>query len=47
MRLALALAVALVLPGQALAAETSPGVSLVSSIPERGVISARAVGQHL
>ena len=47
MRLALALAVALALPGTALAAETSPGVSLVGSIPERGVISARAVGQHL
>jgi hypothetical protein len=46
-RLALALAVALALPGTALAAETSPGVSLVGSIPERGVISARAVGQHL
>ena len=37
----------LALPGTALAAETSPGVSLVGSIPERGVISARAVGQHL
>ena len=47
MRLALALAVALMLPAQALAAETSPGVGLVGSIPERGVISARAVGQHL
>jgi hypothetical protein len=43
MRLALALA----LPGTALAAETSAGVSVVGSIPERGVISARAVGQHL
>src|SRR5918992_1584880 len=31
----------------AAAPEASPGVSLVSSIPERGVISARAVGQHL
>ena len=31
----------------AAATEASPGVSLVSSIPERGVISARAVGQHL
>ena len=41
--------VALVLfPAAAAAApEASPGVSLVSSIPERGVISARAVGQHL
>ena len=47
MRLALALAVALALPGTALAAETSPGVSLVGSIPERGVISAKAVGNHL
>jgi hypothetical protein len=46
-RLALALAVALALPGTALAAETSPGVSVAGSIPERGVISARAVGQHL
>jgi hypothetical protein len=47
MRLALALAVALALPGTAIAAETSPGVSLVGSISERGVVSARAVGQHL
>jgi LVIVD repeat-containing protein len=47
MRLALALAVVLALPGQALAAETSPGVSLVGSIPERGVISAKAVGGYL
>src|SRR5918999_4452168 len=31
----------------AAATEASPGVSLASSIPERGVISARAVGQHL
>jgi LVIVD repeat-containing protein len=46
MRLALALALVLALPGQALA-ETSPGVSLVGSIPERGVISAKAVGQDL
>ncbi len=29
------------------APETSPGVRLVTSIPERGVISARMVGQHL
>ena len=47
MRLALALVVALALPGSAVAAETSRGVSLVGSIPERGVISAKAVGQHL
>jgi hypothetical protein len=33
-------------PAQA-APETSPGVRLVTSIPERGVISARAVGSHL
>jgi LVIVD repeat len=46
MRLALALALVLALPGQA-PAETSPGVSLVGSIPERGVISAKAVGRHL
>jgi hypothetical protein len=40
-----ALAVA---PATAVAApEASPGVSLAASIPERGVISARAVGQHL
>ena len=47
MRLALALVLALALPGTALAAETSPGVSVVGSIPERGVVSARAVGHHL
>jgi LVIVD repeat len=47
MRLVLALAVVLALPGQALAAETSPGVSLVGSIPERGVISAKAVDRYL
>jgi len=35
-------------PAPALAApETSPGVRLVASIPERGVISARVVGRHL
>ena len=48
---ALALAVLLALlafPAAAAAApEASPGVSRLSSIPERGVISARAVGQHL
>jgi hypothetical protein len=33
-------------PAQA-APETSPGVRLIASIPERGVISARAVGRHL
>jgi hypothetical protein len=49
MRLVAVVAVALGLgaaPAQA-APETSPGVRLVSSIPERGVISARAVGSHL
>jgi hypothetical protein len=46
-RLALALAVALALPGPALAAETSRGVSVVGTIPERGVISAKPVGTHL
>jgi hypothetical protein len=48
-RLLAAVAVALGLaaaPAQA-APETSPGVRLVASIPERGVISARAVGRHL
>jgi hypothetical protein len=44
--LAAALVVSAALPGSALA-ETSPGVSVVASIPERGVISARAVGRHL
>ena len=29
------------------APETSPGVRLVTTIPERGVISARLIGQHL
>ena len=37
----LALAAALVAP------QTSPGVTVAASIPERGVISARAVGNHL
>jgi LVIVD repeat-containing protein len=46
MRLAVALAFLLLLPAQAFA-ETSPGVSVVGSIPERGVISARAVGSYL
>jgi hypothetical protein len=41
--LAFALAVA---PAQA-APEVSAGVNLITSIPERGVISARAVGRHL
>jgi hypothetical protein len=39
-------ALVLTAPAQA-APETSPGVRLISSIPERGVVSARAVGQHL
>jgi hypothetical protein len=39
--LGLALAAALAVP------QTSPGVSVAGSIAERGVISARAVGQHL
>jgi hypothetical protein len=43
---AVALAVAALLPRAALA-ETSPGVNVVASIPEPGVISARAVGRHL
>ena len=47
MRLALALVVALALPGTALAAETSPGVSLAGSIAEPGVVSAKPVGNHL
>jgi hypothetical protein len=38
---ALALAAAFAAP------QTSPGVTVTGSIPERGVISARAVGQHL
>ena len=29
------------------APQTSPGVSVAATIPERGVISARAVGHHL
>ena len=42
------LATALILPGAASAAtEASRGVSLQAHIPERGVISARAVGRHL
>jgi hypothetical protein len=35
------------LPPAAAAAQTSPGVSVVGSIPERGVVSARPVGDHL
>jgi len=35
------------LPASAAAVETSPGVSVATSIPERGVVSARAVGRHL
>ncbi len=42
-----AVAALVAFPAVSSAAETSPGVSLVGSIPERGVISARAVGQHL
>jgi len=41
-----ALVAAAVLPGPAFA-ETSRGVSVVGSVPERGVVSARAVGRHL
>jgi hypothetical protein len=39
-------ALAVAVPAQA-APETSPGVRLVASIPERGVVSARAVGHYL
>jgi hypothetical protein len=49
-RLALLLslaAVALLAAPASAAVETSPGVRLVSSIPERGVVSARAVGNLL
>jgi hypothetical protein len=48
-RLVLAVAVALALvPDAAVGAvETSAGVSVVASIPDRGVISAKAVGQYL
>jgi hypothetical protein len=48
MRIAvLAALAALVAAAPAPAAETSPGVRLIAGIPERGVISARAVGRHL
>ena len=48
MKRALALLAFLVaLPAPAAAAESSPGVALVGSIPERGVVSARPVGNHL
>ena len=39
-------ALAVAAPAQA-APETSPGVRLITSIPERGVVSARAVGKYL
>jgi hypothetical protein len=35
------------LPVPAAAAETSPGITLTASIPERGVVSAKPVGDHL
>jgi hypothetical protein len=44
--LAVLAGLALAAPAQA-APETSPGVRLIASIPERGVVSARAVGKHL
>ncbi|HET8755900.1 MAG TPA: hypothetical protein VFM58_07815 [Solirubrobacteraceae bacterium] len=44
--LAVLAALALATPAQA-APETSPGVRLIAGIPERGVVSARAVGRHL
>jgi len=44
--LAVLAGLALAAPAQA-ARETSPGVRLITSIPERGVISARAVGRYL
>lgn len=49
MRWAIAILVALLgFPAGASAApEASPGISLQASIPERGVVSARAVGSHL
>jgi hypothetical protein len=40
----LALAVAFPAPAEA---QTSPGISVVGSIPERGVVSAKPVGNHL
>jgi hypothetical protein len=42
-----AVAAALIAPGAAAASESSRGVRLQAHIPERGVISARAVGRHL
>jgi hypothetical protein len=48
LRLAMAAVMALALfPAASSAAETSPGVSLVGSIADRGVVSARVVGAHL
>jgi hypothetical protein len=48
MRLLLALVLLAAFPAAASAApETSAGVSVVGSLPDRGVISAKAVGQHL
>jgi LVIVD repeat-containing protein len=44
--LAIALAALAAAPAAA-APETSPGVSLVTSIPERGVVSAKIVGRHM
>jgi hypothetical protein len=41
------LAVLVALPVPAAAAESSPGVTLTGTIPERGVVSARPVGNHL
>ena len=46
-RLVLALLLILAFPAGAEAAETSAGISVVASIPDRGVISAKAVGQYL
>jgi hypothetical protein len=46
-RLVLALLVVLAFPAVSEAAETSAGISVVASIPDRGVISAKAVGQYL
>lgn len=47
-RLILAVLVAaLAFPAVSDAAETSAGISVVTSIPDRGVISAKAVGQYL
>jgi hypothetical protein len=41
------LAVTVALPAPAALAQTSPGISVVGSIPERGVVSARPVGNLL